>query len=57
MIPAPGRSLRLQPLADHARTSIDAYLAIRIKGEATVSGVPEVEALEYRFRKTDQEGS
>jgi hypothetical protein len=26
-------------------------LAIRIKGEATVSGVPEVEALGYRFRR------
>jgi hypothetical protein len=32
-------------------------LAIRIKGEATVSGVAEVEALEYRFRKMEQEGS
>jgi hypothetical protein len=32
-------------------------LAIRIKGEATMSGVPEAEALEYRFRKTEQEGS
>jgi hypothetical protein len=39
MIPAPGRSLRLQPLADHVRTSIDAYLVLRIVGSCVVLSV------------------